>query len=61
MAANDEDMIRQLINDLADAWNRGDAEAEQAHRPSVPSTSNGAPIERLTLLGCYRALGSGNC
>ena len=27
MAANDEDMIRQLINDLVDAWNRGDAEA----------------------------------
>lgn len=27
MATNDEAMIRQLINELVDAWNRGDAEA----------------------------------
>ncbi len=27
MATNDEAMIRELINELVDAWNRGDAEA----------------------------------
>ena len=27
MATNDEAMIRQLINELVDAWNRGDSEA----------------------------------
>src|SRR5215472_18490409 len=27
MAANDEAMIRQLISELVDAWNRGDSEA----------------------------------
>jgi ketosteroid isomerase-like protein len=27
MATNDEAMIHQLINELVEAWNRGDAEA----------------------------------
>jgi len=30
MTNNDEAMIRQLINELVDAWNRGDAKAYSA-------------------------------